>query len=278
MQAHWLIENNIFDYTESLIAELERQSLPVKLFDYTEGQNDAELLAAYPGDACVIAHGSLGFCRCIRESSKWRPGAWCNFERIKYTAYSQHWSEFLLNKDVAIVAYADFMEQYRRDIAASRAVSKFVRPDSGAKEFPGLVVTTTNFEQSIGWYEEDVSPELPVIVADLHEIAREWRFIVCGDKVITGCEYAIVNGRREPGAGHAPEAAQFAQRVASGEFRPDVLYVLDVCETAASPGRYFVLEPNSFSGSDWYSCDLATIVSTASETGLAEWQNRFSKS
>ncbi len=274
MHVHWLIENNIFDYAASLVDEVNRQQFQARLVDYAEGVNEQEILASFPDDACVIAHGSLQFSRLIHDQAKWTPGAWCNLDGIRYSVYSQPWSEFLLNRDVSVVTYSAFMEQFRREISESRAEARFVRPDSGAKEFPGMIVTAMDFEEKLGWYEDDVPADLPMIVAQPKAIAREWRFMIAGAEVITGCEYSIVKGRRRPGGSYVPEAAQFAAEIASGDFRPDALYVLDVCETASSPGEFFVIEPNSFSGSDWYSCDLASIVRETSRIAWSEWQQR----
>jgi len=70
---------------------------------------------------------------------------------------------------------------------------------------------------------------------------------------------------------HIPNAAMdFARNVASREFQPDRVWVLDICET--DKGEMRVVEINGFSSSNWYSCNLRDIVSAVSRIALDDWK------
>ena len=69
-------------------------------------------------------------------------------------------------------------------------------------------------------------------------------------------------------------AYDFASMVAKGGFQPDRVWVLDTCETAH--GDMCVLEVNCFSNSDWYRCDVESVVTSVSRVALDDWNGRRS--
>ena len=62
----------------------------------------------------------------------------------------------------------------------------------------------------------------------------------------------------------------FAVKLASRDFQPDRVWVLDICQTPA--GEMCVVEINVFSSSIWYSSDLKAIVAAVSEVAIDDWQ------
>lgn len=129
--------------------------------------------------------------------------------------------------------------------------SIFVRPDSILKEFTGTVVTLMNFDEKyklMSFYDDVVTPELPIIVSSVKKIEKEWRFIVVDNKIISG----------EP---CTDEALKFATEMAKVNI-PDRVWVLDIC---LSDLGYKVLEIGCFSFAEIYSNDLDEIIREVSK-------------
>jgi len=86
--------------------------------------------------------------------------------------------------------------------------------------------------------------------------------VVVGDRVIAGSQYAG-GGKRAIAAGCPAEVQAFtAAMLAEVRWRPDPVFMLDVCESA---GQLWLVELNSFSGSWLYGCELPAVVAAASE-------------
>jgi hypothetical protein len=135
--------------------------------------------------------------------------------------------------------------------------SVFVRPDSPLKPFTGRVLRRAQISLAAldhGFYYDD--PEIPVVVAPVRHVAREWRYVVAGQRVISGSAY-VADGRTAAGADPAGAPWQFAIEVAQQLPSPDPVYVLDVCETDAG---LRLLELNPFSGADLYACPGSDVV------------------
>ena len=147
---------------------------------------------------------------------------------------------------------------YCRVIAElGQADSLFVRPDSPLKPFSGRRLTRDRITLAgldHGLYYDDAS--LPVVVAPVREVSREWRYVVVNRWVIAGSAY-IADGRvaMVDDPGRLPW--RFAEEIASALPPPEAVYVLDVCE---SDGDLRLLELNSFSGADLYACSAQDVV------------------
>src|SRR6185503_18012296 len=108
-------------------------------------------------------------------------------------------------------------------------------------------------------------PTIPVVVAPVRTIGREWRYVVVDQAVVAGSAYPAADRSAradDPGG----EAWAFAAQVAAQMEPPERVYVLDVCEV---DGRLWLLEINPFSGADLYACapgDVVAAVSAAAAT------------
>ncbi len=135
----------------------------------------------------------------------------------------------------------------------------FVRPDSPLKPFSGRVLERGQISLAaldFGFYFDD--PTLPVVVAPVRQVQREWRYVVADGRVVAGSSY-VADGRRALPDEPTGEPWTFAQTVASSIEAPEIVYVLDVCE---SGGDLRVLELNPFSGADLYACSADDVVRT----------------
>jgi hypothetical protein len=137
----------------------------------------------------------------------------------------------------------------------------FVRPDSPLKPFSGRVLKREQLTLAaldFGFYFDD--PALPVVVAPVRQVMREWRYVVVDGRLVAGSAYAADGRRALP---DEPTGApwSFAEKIASTMEAPEIVYVLDVCE---SDGDLRLLELNPFSGADLYACDADNVVQSVS--------------
>jgi hypothetical protein len=109
-------------------------------------------------------------------------------------------------------------------------------------------------------------PATTIVIAAPKPIGREWRLVVSDGRVIAASQYAV-GGERDIARDCPEEVRQFAEAMlAEVRWRPDPLYMLDVCE---SEGELRLVELNGFSCSWLYACDLAAVVEAASALAAA---------
>ncbi len=149
------------------------------------------------------------------------------------------------------------------DIAHALGSSEkiFIRPDSPLKPFSGRVVDVASLTLAaldFGFYFDDET--LPVVVAPVRRIDREWRFVIVRQTVITGSAYDPATRTASP-TQDTDKAAILAHEIATHIPPPADAYVLDICETE---GSLRLLELNPFGGADLYACDPHAIVSALS--------------
>jgi hypothetical protein len=65
-------------------------------------------------------------------------------------------------------------------------------------------------------------------------------------------------------------AYELAKSIASIDYEPDPVWVMDVCKT--SDGMYHLLEIGGFSFADLYACNMNDVVAAVSVVALAEWE------
>lgn len=208
-------------------------------------------------DGAVVFHGSLGNAAKVRESGRWRPGAFCDVEKFECSAWYGRAAEWLLHDEYRMVTARELVEDavtIGLGLGGSRV---FVRPDSPLKPFSGRVVDTgavTLAALDHGFYYDDA--ELPVVVAPVREIEREWRFVVVRDSVVAGSAYEA-DGRVASGEMVGEREFGFATEIARRIEPPEGVYVMDLC---AVDGALALLELNPFSGASLYGCDLSSVV------------------
>lgn len=113
-----------------------------------------------------------------------------------------------------------------------------------------------------GFYYDD--PALPVVVAPVRSVGREWRYVVVDRLVVAGSAYAS-DGRSalpdDPGGSPWAFASDLARQIDP----PEDVYVMDVCE---ADGQLWLLELNPFSGADLYACRCQDIVAAVGGAAL----------
>lgn len=269
MRPIWLIEAGVYgDEVTPLLAEIHRQGMVGAVVPY-KALKDVPTVGGEPlgPGACVIGYGTFPFARQILLHRRWVPGAWCAAESLDCAVYFAHFGRFLLNQHYAILPGVEAIRQADWLYSVFGVDDEvFARPTSSHKLFVGRRIDRPTFERALAPTRYD--PSTLVVVARPQPIAREWRLVVVGDRVIAGSQYAE-GGIRAITPECPGEVTAFAQTVlAEVRWRPDPVSMLDVCESA---GRLWLVELNSFSGSWLYQCDLPTVVAETSALAQHAW-------
>jgi hypothetical protein len=210
------------------------------------------------GGADTFFHGSLGNAARIHDDLDWSPGSFCNTSAFLCSSWYDTDREWLLHEDWRLLPANEFVETASDVASALGAADRiFVRPDSPLKPFSGRVLDVSSLTLRAldhGFYFDDES--LPIVVAPIRNVGREWRFVVVAHVVIAGSAYDAPT-RSAVSDQPQSEAWTFAQSVADSIPAPSDVYVLDVCDC---DGQLRLLELNPFGGADLYACQAVDVV------------------
>jgi hypothetical protein len=261
----WLIESGVYGAeVEPLAAEVRRQGMECRFVTYREIVKGPPPL---PPGACAIVYGTYPTVRHAMLRCGWLPGGWCSPENLDCAAYYPHFADFLLNwRHEILPGVAAIREKERLFREFARDGRVFARPTSVHKLFVGRLIAEEDFERALA--PTRYNPESRVVIAEPGELGREWRLVVAGDEVIAGSQYAN-RGAKSIQTGCPDEVVAFARAMlATDRWRPDELFMLDVCESGEG---LRLVELNSFSCSWLYACDFAAVVEAASRAAIAAW-------
>lgn len=251
----WLLEDGVFEANHDALAAAVRDTgHRVVRVDDERGVPTVE------GPA--IFHGSLGTAARIASGKpRLSPGAFCDVGAFACSAWYPRAARWLLN-DVwrlsSVAALVADAAAVTAGIASDAGV--FVRPDSPLKPFAGRVLrgAVTLAALDHGFYYDDV--ELPIIVAPVRTVRREWRYVVVDCAVVAGSGYEA-DGRTQSADAASGDAWQFAATIAAALEPPEPVYVLDVCD---SDRGMRLVELNPWSGADLYACEPRAVVDAVS--------------
>ena len=265
MRPTWLIEAGVYGgELTPVLAAVRRQGRAAEVVVHRTLQLGGVRL---PDDACVIGYGTFPFAQQILQTRRWTPGAWASADRLDCAAYYPHFGRHLLNGDAAVLPVAVALGR-RDELFAQfgRAGEVFVRPTTAGKLFVGRCVDLNAFADAVA-PARHVS-DAAVVVAQPRVIGREWRLLVVDGRIVAASQYAA-DGDRAVDAGCPAAVRAFAEAVLSDvSWRPDPVFMLDVCESADD---LRVVELNSFSGSWLYACDPADSVAAVSTAATDAW-------
>jgi hypothetical protein len=254
--AVWVLEGGVFPEAEGAMRRAVVDSgLRAVAWDdaWWSGKNWPRL----DGHA-VVFHGSLSNADRIRREVAWRPGAYCRTQEFRCSAWYPRASPWLLHRSWVRTTVRDLVSDPGRQFDSISAGDRvFVRPDSPLKPFSGRVVkreALTLEALDHGFYYDD--DNLPVVIAPVRSVQREWRYVVVKGRVVAGSAYQA-DGRRPLPDLPGTEAWSHASQIAAALLPPEEVYVLDTCE---ADGALHLLELNPFSGADLYACDRPAVV------------------
>lgn len=217
-------------------------------------------------ERAVIFHGSLGNAAAIAERLPWTPGALCDTARFHCSAWYPRAARWLLHQQWVRSTAEDLAAAPDAVLAPLGAPAQvFVRPDSPLKPFSGRVLRRDQLSLAAldhGFYYDD--RRLPVIIAPVRTISREWRYVAVAGEIVAGSAYAA-DGRAALPDDPGGSPWRFAASIAAQLDAPQEILTIDVCEAG---GDLHLLELNPFSGADLYACDRAAVVSAVSALAL----------
>ena len=251
----WIIENEAFANGDILLPVLKSLGKDYILWD--DNYWNTEEYKSFPKES--IFHGSLGNAERIRKLYYFSPGSICNEVGFRYSDIYEIFKTDLLNQDVIFTTISEVIKN-PSIIKQLKTDKLFARPDSHLKEFSGRIIPTENLTPAhfdYGFYHENIN--LPIVLAPLKRIEKEFRFICVDHQIVTGCEY-VAEGRkggRTINTEDKDPAYLFAQKIADENTYYHIAYVIDVC---ISDGKFYLVEMNPFSGADFYNCDAKKII------------------
>ncbi len=269
----WLLDATIFtDYHDELVAAILRNGHTVKSLNRPNppyGWDDTEnaYRKAYPAGSCVVTHADLDLVQRVLRDGLWRPGGFATIENFYCSHYFSHFGEFLLNQDYVMLPFAelsrgaDFLFE-----TLGHDGSIFVRPDSPAKLFTGLVANRATFARDIefmAFYEFPV--ESLVVVSSPKSIKAEWRFVVAEQSVVAGSQYKT-EGAFVLSPDVDPRAQRLAEDILATGYAPDPVWVMDICQTTDE--KFHLLEIGAFSFANLYACEKNSVVNAVSQVAL----------
>ncbi len=262
-QVAWVVEPDAFSESYSEVCEAIRGTGQPLI----RWKDDWWSTKAFPdlSEHLVIFHGSLGNADRIVKETPWTPGAFCATEAFRCSAWYERAKQWLLLKRWVFTTVEDFVadpETIAGHLAKEGKI--FVRPESPLKPFSGRVRTLEGLtleDLDYGFYYEDAS--IPIVVAPVAEVGREWRFVVADQRVVAGSEYEA--NTRSARLEKEDIPWQTAQKIAAGLEPPELVYVMDLCE---SGDELRLLELNPFSGADLYGCEAEKVIRDVSKAIL----------
>lgn len=272
-EVKWLLERDVFHEDLDPIKEaIASAGMEYKEVRYIPLGADNNFHDYFPGDACVIAYGSINFTTAVAREANWVPGVWGNRKHLECTYYYPKLGKFLLNSDYIMLPYGELLRQKNflyDSLEPYLGTNLFVRPSSPLKTFTGQLVSRLRYEEDVkrlGFY--DVNPEDVVIVSMAKAIDTEWRMVIIDGNVVAGSQY------KEMGLTQIREESpidvwDFAQKVAD-EYRIDDAYVIDV---GLGTKGLRLIEVNSFSSSGWYLADKPAIVQAAAKLAVKQHED-----
>lgn len=260
----WVLEAEAFSDSHAIMSEGVKNSGG----DWIPWRDDWLKDGTFPNlaESAVVFHGSLGNAAYIQEYLPWKPGAFCDTRRFLCSSWYPVAKEWLLHRDWALLSAKELVANPGAIVQAfGSPASVFVRPDSPLKPFSGRIVPLASLSLAsldFGFYFND--PELPVIVAPVRNVVREWRYVIVQGRVIAGSAYDPGQRAALPDSPNG-KAWQFAAHIAKNMPPPESVYVLDLCE---ADNQLHLLEINPFSGADLYACDRPAVVRAVSDLAI----------
>lgn len=260
----WVLESGVFPNSHTSLRDAIRDAghSLVDWLDSWQSEKPPKRLSNGP----TVFHGSLGNAAYVNDQLDWTPGSFCDADRFRCSYWydiKRHW---LIHERYVFTTVAELVENaptIAENVGATNAL--FVRPDSPLKPFSGRVVNVSGLTPKhldYGFYYEDLN--LPIVVAPVRRIGREWRFVVVNGEVISGSGY---DPTTRTSAAHRLDDSvfQFAAAIAAETFAPYNVYIMDVCDC---DNDLRLVEFNPFGGADLYACDPSPIVESISQLAV----------
>lgn len=224
---------------------------------------------------CVVSVGSIWSNTVLKKMRPNWIGNWHDESLFTCRRYYSFWGQNITQKDYVMLPLAEI--ERRKDWVYDKVGIEdemFIRPDSGAKEFTGEVVSRSAFDAWLNRNKQYNTRDLLCVVAPPQRIDRELRLIIKDKKVISGSTYKIAKHVAQYALGpledrEMDKVVAFAEEVLAGESPPlPPVHVLDI---AVQGDRISVLEVGCFCCAGLYFNDRRAIAEAVSEAAEAEF-------
>ena len=295
MKAKWLFEKDVFeDNTDKLIEIVKSKGMDAKVVQYIPFDTDLveRCSKIFDKDDCVIFYGSLNFGKKLKKLP-WVPGVYLDKKAFECTSYYPALSDLLMHhEDYTMLPYGDLINKKEwlfENFGKSGEI--FMRPNSGTKEFTGMVCSYGKFEECVelaGFY--DVEDDLLVLVSSVKPLKSEWRFVIVDREVVSGSlyrdwgspekiepgittrDYVLMNSHSRHELCEDTRAWELA-KICARRYNPDRAWTIDIASVEG--GTYHVLEIGCFSCAGMYGNDLEKVVDAVSKAAKDEWDEYY---
>lgn len=222
-------------------------------FDTFYFETKANALPDVGQDQPTIFYGSCFFIRNVTRSQKWKPGAYFDEEKFRFSQYLAHYGTYVLNHD----AYFTTLEELStKDLTGEEQL--FIRSDSDLKELPGYLWQTQElnlFIEKLKLSGKNDALKIPIVVTSKKCLEYEWRLFIIDNKVSTGSQYSFY-GDLDLSPIVPNEVVAFAEELIS-IWLPSRAFVMDIVSVKS---KLFVMELNGINTSGFYRADVKKIV------------------
>lgn len=280
MMITWVLEKNIFDNEQALFSLILDKGHKVIFKEYYPFDDKGNAVFFFDDTTCGVFRGSLNLARYLKNMCKLYPGVIYENDNYNCSTYFNHFGKFCLNaREYMIIPIGDLERQlpFLFSKLATYSDAIFVRPDSGNKQFTGQLIRRSTVEsdlKQIKFYDPDDN-ELVVVSKAFSNIVAEYRFVIIGDEIITGCQYNYKgkHDERKLDSDNISDvnAKKMASHILSNTtWRPDDVFIMDICKTRNK--LYHMLEINCFSCAGLYACDMNIIIDSVSKLAEAKYK------
>lgn len=264
----WLLEKDTFEENlDELMEVINSQGYTFDIIEHIPFGGTDLRHRVKPWQPALF-YGSLGLASIVLRDTPCV--VWRNLPHFECSYYYTYFGKYLLNQNYIMLPFGELIRQKNFIFdKLGHADTIFIRPSSGFKYFTGKVVYKENFELEVEKFAlYDIDPFRTVVVSEPRNIAREWRLVVIGDKVLTASQYRC-DGEQISERGAPDEVIRLGNEIAK-VWQPDPAWVMDICQTV--DGELKLIEINSFSCSGFYDCDKKLIVEAASKLAEAQFK------
>lgn len=262
MKPVWVVENYTKDKTFTELANQVR----LQGFTVIEIKDDykTDMFSNLWPTGTAVFIGSIAMLKIIGEDfpKHWygiKVPTWDNYLCSRYYSY---FGSLLFNDKYVMVTLTELARQrwLIYGMLGKNGVV-FVRPDSGTKPFPAQLVDMQDLDEFLRVHETD--RHSLALISTPKNIWWEGRFVCYQNEIIAHSTYKL-QGLLIQVPSVPREALECCHRVLDVNYRPDVVFCVDICGIEGT-NDYYLLELNAFSSSGLYACDKSKVVRRVSE-------------
>lgn len=222
---------------------------------------------------CVVPVGSIWANTTLKKMRPNWIGNWHDETLFTCRRYYSFWGKYLTQKDYIMLPLAEV--ERRRDWVYEKVGVEdevFFRPDSGAKDFTGEVISKARFDSWLNLVKEYNTADLLCIAAPPQSIDRELRLVIKDRKVVSGSTYKIAKHLAQEPLNETDgmdRVVEFAEKVLADN--PPPLPPVHVLDIAIQGERISVMEVGCFCCAGLYSCDRRVIAEAVSDAAEGEF-------